>query len=80
MKTPFERWLELFLTIHIWDVAKLLVIFGLLLYIGFAIVVIRQVNLMSQTLNGAFDLSIKTAAWIHFLLAVAVFLLAIFLL
>lgn len=80
MKTPIDRLLEILLGIQVWDVAKLLVVFSLLLYIGFAVVVIRQVNLMSQALNGTVGLPIKTVAWVHFLLAIAVFLLAIFLL
>lgn len=80
MKTPFDRLLESLLAIQVWSLAKLLVVFGLLLYLGFAGVVIRQVNLMSRALNGAFDFPIKTAAWVHFLLAIVVFLLAIFLL
>jgi len=80
MKTPFDRFLEFFLTIQVWSLAKLLVVFGLLLYLGFAVVVIRQVSLMNQALNGAFNLPVKVVAWVHFLLAIAVFLLAIFLL
>lgn len=80
MNTPLDKLIAFLLSVNIWSVAKLFVLFGLLLYLAFAVVVIRQVNLMIHALDGILNLPVKTIAWVHFLLALAVFLLAIFLL
>jgi len=75
--TPFEQVLEFILTLQVWDVAKVFVCFTFLLYVIFAFVVLRQVNLMARTLAVPIDLSIKTAAWLHLGLAIVAFLLAL---
>lgn len=80
MQTPIDQLINFLFTVNVWSVAKLFVLLGLLLYLGFALVVIRQVNLMIHALDGILNLPIRTIAWIHFLLAIAVFLLAIILL
>jgi len=80
MTTPFDQLISFLLSVNVWSVAKLLVLSGLLLYLVFAFVIIRQVNLMSQALAGTFALPLKTIAWAHFLLAMAVFLLGLVLL
>lgn len=61
----------------IWEVAKFLVLFGLLFYLVFAVLVIRQAQLMTRTLTGQLDRPIRVFSWIHFALAVAIFLLAL---
>lgn len=75
--SPFEQLLHFILTIQVWDIAKLLVSFALLLYIIFAFIVIRQVDLMARTLVVPIDLPIKIVAWIHLGLAIFVLLLAL---
>lgn len=75
--SPFEQLLHFILTIQVWDIAKLLVSFALLLYIIFAFVVVRQVDLMARTLVVPIDLPIKIVAWIHLGLAIFVLLLAL---
>jgi hypothetical protein len=80
MNNPFDSLIAFLFSVNIWIFAKLLVLLGLLLYLAFAAVVIRQVNLMVHALDGILNLPIRTIAWVHFLLATAVFLLAIFLL
>jgi len=42
--------------------------------------VIRQVGLMSKTLNGEFSILLKFIAWVHLIISFGVFLLAIFIL
>lgn len=74
---PFEQLLHFILTIQIWDIAKLVVFFVLLLYIVFAFIVVRQVGLMARTLVVPIDLPIKTIAWLHLGLAIFAFLLAL---
>ena len=72
-----EQVLEFILTLQAWDVAKVFVCFTLLLYVIFAFVVLRQVNLMARTLAVPIDLPIKTVAWFHLGLAIFAFLLAL---
>lgn len=64
----------------VWAVVKLLFLFGLLVYIIFSLVVIRQVNLMTKTLEVGFESPLKTAAVVHLLLAIGVFILALIIL
>jgi hypothetical protein len=59
---------------------KLALLLGLFLYIGFAIMIARQVDLMSRSLNGAFEAPLKAFAWFYLAATVAVFLLALVLL
>lgn len=63
-----------------WLFAKALVCFGLFIYLFFAILIIRQVDLMAKTLNGALNLPLKMIAWIHFSFALIIFLLSIIIL
>jgi hypothetical protein len=60
-----------------WNGVKLLFLFGLLLYLVFAVVVVRQVNLMKKALNGALELPLTLAVWIHLGTALFVFWLAL---
>lgn len=77
--TPFDR-LALFLaslTLSIWFLVKLLFLIGLLIYLTFAVIVIRQVNLMTRALNGGFEASLKLIAWVHLIVVIGIFLLAV---
>ncbi|PIU02116.1 hypothetical protein COT66_01890 [Candidatus Shapirobacteria bacterium CG09_land_8_20_14_0_10_49_15] len=60
-----------------WIFLKILFLMGFFIYLAFAVIVVRQVKLMSQTLNGILDLPLKMIAWIHLLVAIGVFLLAL---
>lgn len=66
----------------VFQVVKLAVLFSLLLYLVFAVVVIRQVQLMARTVQveGKLDGAIRLVSWIHFTLAIVIFLLALFVL
>lgn len=65
--TPFERLVEYLanFSFHLSWVLKGLFLFGMLFYLAFGVIVIRQVGLMSKTLEGSLDLPIKIIAWIH---------------
>lgn len=76
----FEDLLDTIFAVSFWDISKLTVLVFLLIYIIFSIVVIRQINLMSQALNGTLNLPLKIFAWLHFGLAVFVFLLSLLML
>jgi len=64
----------------IWAIAKIFVLFGLLLYLVFAVVVIREVKLMTRTVTGRLDSVVQVVAWVHFVLTVGIFLLALIML
>lgn len=79
--TPFERLIQFLVNfspaLTVWLLVKILFLAGLAIYIAFAVIVVRQVNLMIQALNGGFDFPIKLISWIHLGVAIAVFLLAL---
>lgn len=64
----------------IWAVAKIFALIALGIYIVFAFVVVRQVNLMVKTLEVGFEGIIKLVAWSHLFFAVVVFLTAMLIL
>ena len=74
---PIENVFNSIVNIDLWFVVKMMVLLGMVLYLIFAGVVIRQVQLMSGSLNGTLDLPLRTIAWVHFGVAVAVFLFAV---
>ena len=76
----FDRFLELITAIQIWDIARLIVVFVLFLYTLFALIVLKQVNLMSKTLIVPIDSAIKIIVRFHLYLAALIFLLALIIL
>lgn len=60
--------------------AKLGILFFLFLYIIFSIMVIRQVNVMIETLRVGAETPIKAVAYAHVILSVLVFAVAVFVL
>jgi len=60
-----------------WGLLKAAIVLGLLLYLGFAVMIVRQVDLMGKSLNGSFDIHLKWIAWIYFGASIVVLLLAI---
>lgn len=68
------------LSLSIWPLIKILVIILLGIYIVFAYVLVRQVQLMTDTLVIGFEKQIKFLAFIHFLFAIAVLIFSIIIL
>jgi hypothetical protein len=66
-----------FLHLSVWVVAKWFVVVGFLVYILFALVVVKQTSLMLGTLEIAFEKPIKMLAWVHFLFSIGIFILAL---
>lgn len=64
------------LGISIWFVAKIFAIFGLFIYLVFALVVVRQVKLMTDTLEVGFEFPIRILAYAHLIFAFLVLLAA----
>ncbi len=63
--------------LSLWFFAKVAVLFGLLIYIIFTVVVIKQVNLMTATLELGHEREVKIISVLHLVFAVLVFLLAL---
>jgi hypothetical protein len=65
---------------NFWGLIKILVLFVLLIYLGFGIVVIRQAQLMTRTVTGKLDKQVRIISWGIFVFTGIVFLVtAIFL-
>lgn len=67
-------------TMSIWPVIKIFIIILLAIYIVFAFVIVRQVQLMTDTLVIGFEKQLKFLAYLHFLFAVAVLVFGILIL
>lgn len=61
----------------IWLLIKILVLIFLAIYIIFSLVVIRQVQLMTKTLEVGFETQLRLLSFAHFLCAIGVFIFAI---
>ena len=68
------------LGISVWLVAKVLVLIALAIYLVFAVVVVRQINLMIETVEVGFETPIRLLGWGHFLFAIGIFVLALIIL
>ena len=62
---------------RIWEIVKLIMLFGLLFYLLFTVVIIRQVQLMTRTVTGELDKTIRIVAWAHFALTAGIFVMAL---
>ena len=75
--TPIEKILKGLLMVSAEDVAKVLVVFGLVTYLMFAAVVIRQVGLMCRTLSDGRSFGLKLISWLHLGATVGILMLAL---
>lgn len=79
--TPAEKFLQLLVSgwrLDLYVLGKLSVGLFLLLYLGFTLVVVRQVKLMSRTVSGFLVRELTIMAWILVGLAVGVFIFSWF--
>ncbi len=77
MDAPIVNILNFLFSISVWSWAKLLFLVGIGVYILFASLVIKQVELMRRTVSGGVNILLLGLAWIHLGVAVLVFLLAL---
>lgn len=66
--------------ISIWMVVKYFMVFGFLIYLVFALVVVKQSRLMLETLEIDFEKPILALVYLHLLFAVGVLLLSLIIL
>lgn len=63
--------------VSIWTVAKIFLVFALLVYGVFAAVVVKQVQVMTQTLQTSYSSYMKLISVLHLILSLAVLVLAL---
>lgn len=78
--TPIELVFQELININIWMIAKIFVLIALGVYLIFSVMVIREVDLMNNTLTGTFNLPIKFVALLHLIFSVLVLILAVLIL
>jgi hypothetical protein len=61
----------------IWHLVKIFVLVGLFVYVLFALVIVRQVRLMMDTVHIGLEGIILLITWIHFFLAIGIFALSL---
>ena len=66
--------------LSVWFLAKIAAIILLVMYLIFALVVVRQVRLMTDTLQLGFESFVKGLSYLHLIFAVLVLLAAIIIL
>lgn len=69
-----------FVGVSIWLIAKIFVLIALTIYIIFALVVVKQVNLMTETLEVEIESIIRLISYLHLFAAIGIFILAILIL
>ena len=82
--TPFEQFIQNLSASSfdsvIWVFIKILFVIGFALYLAFAVIVIRQVKIMGEVIEGLFTWPLRVLSWIHLLVAIFIFLLSLILL
>lgn len=66
--------------ISVWLVAKIAALILLGMYLIFALVVVRQVQLMTDTIEVGFEIPIRLFSYLHLIFAILVFLTALIML
>lgn len=64
------------LGIPVWGIARWFVFLGLVVYLVFSLVLVRQVQLMTRTLDVDFEKPIQILALFHLVFAIGVLVLA----
>lgn len=75
-----DKLINLILNISVWGLFKFFFVVGLFIYLLFALVIIRQVDLMTGVLQGNLNRGIRIVGLIHFGFALIVLLSALILL
>lgn len=74
---PLKEVFDFFLAVTLWDLAKLAYVTVFFIYILFSVVVLRQIGLMTATLNNQFELPLKLIGVLNLALAIFIFVAAL---
>lgn len=76
----FNQIVNAIFNIQIWGLFKVFIVAGVFIYVLFSLVIVRQVELMTEVLRGTLTPGIKIAALAHLVFSLLVLLLAIIIL
>lgn len=76
----FEQTLSTILSINPLLIVKMFTLIGFVLYTAFAIVMVRQTDLMSQVIKEEADIEVRVLTITHLLASLLIFLLALIIL
>jgi len=68
------------LGMSVWLIVKIFAILAFLIYLLFALVIVRQVRLMTETIQVGFETPLKFLSYVHLTFAGVVLLLALIIL
>lgn len=77
---PLQGLINFLLSLTIWHAVKLMFSLVFLLYILFSVVVMKQISLMTETLNGQLELPLKLIGIANLALAIFLFIGALLIL
>ena len=85
MITPFDNFLGFILNQSpvsgFWLIIKIMFLFALGIYLAFAVIIVRQVGLMSHSIEGGnLNFAVKIIGLVHLLASILVFFLALIIL
>ena len=63
--------------ISTWEIVKWFVVFGEVIYLIFAFVIVKQVKVMLETLAIGFAYPVRLVAYLHFLFALGIIILSV---
>ncbi len=75
-----NNFIDFIIGVSIWTVIKVFVIIALFIYAFFALVIAKQVGLMTKVISGKLDLPIKIISWLHLFFSLFVIILALIIL
>jgi hypothetical protein len=73
----FDQFINAIFPLQVWGIFKILLVLGLFVYLMFALIIIRQVDLMTGVLSGRLNPGIRIAGYIHLGFAVLVLICAL---
>jgi hypothetical protein len=60
-----------------WPIVKIFMVIGLVMYTLFAVAMLKQVGVMTETFESEVNSGVKTLAWIHLLISIFLVLVAV---
>jgi len=67
-----------FTGLTLFSVVKAMFVVGLLVYLAFAVIIIRQVQIMNETMEDSHNAIVATFAWAHLVLTLLLIFVSVF--
>ena len=72
-----ETIIEIIRGLTVFMIVKVFLIIAMLMYTGFAVVMIRQVGVMTEAIESGANALVKMAAWVHLAMAILLVVVAV---